>query len=138
MYLILLVLGLLIGAVFLVFLLLGDKRESRLESQEKAFQEQVTVASEPVEGSWPPPLEASARPQPSAPLQPTKRASGNGRQILRTFFRYRNAAAGVLFISAVVYASYPEINFAWVLLGTISAAALFGAVHAEYKKRRRT
>ena len=138
MYLILLVLGLLIGGVFLVFLLLGDKRESRLEAQKKAFQEQVTVASEPVEGSWPPPLEVSAWPQPSAPLQPTKHASGNGRQILRTFFRYRNAAAGVLFISAVVYASYPEINFAWVLLGTISAAALFGAVHAEYKKRRRT
>ena len=127
MYLILLALGLLIGAVFLVFLLLGDKRESRLE-----------VASEPVEGSWPPPLEASARPHPSAPLQSTKHASGNGRQILRTFFRYRNAAAGVLFISAIVYASYPEINFAWVLLGTISAAALLGAVHAQYKKRRRT
>ena len=127
MYLILLALGLLIGAVFLVFLLLGDKRESRLE-----------VASEPVEGSWPPPLEASARPHPSALLQSTKHASGNGRQIRRTFFRYRNAAAGVLFISAIVYASYPEINFAWVLLGTISAATLLGAVHAQYKKRRRT
>ena len=36
MYVILFFLGLLIGAVFLVVLLIGDKREARLEAQKKS------------------------------------------------------------------------------------------------------
>ena len=48
MYVILLVLGLGIGAVFLGVLLIGDRKEARLEAQKKAAQEQIIRASQPV------------------------------------------------------------------------------------------
>jgi len=138
LYLILLALGLFVGAVFLIILLIGDKRESRLEAQKKAYQEHIASAYDPIEGAWPPPPTVSASSAVPEPASGAKSLHGNGRKIMRTFLRYRNTVAGVLFVSAIVYASYPEINFVWVLLGTVTAAILLQAIGAYYQKRRRT
>ena len=138
MYLILLVVGLLVGAVFLVVVLIGDKREVRLEAQKRAYQERITAANTPIEGAWPPPPGISTLPSVPEPTSRAKPVNGKGKKIVRTFLRYRNTAAGILFVSAIVYASYPEINFVWVLLAVVTAAILVEVTVAHYQNRRRT
>lgn len=49
-------LGLTVGAVFLIVLLNGDRREAR----KKARQEQMAEASREREGVWPPPPNRSS------------------------------------------------------------------------------
>ncbi len=97
-YLILLVLGLLIGAVFLAVLLIGDRKEARLEAQRKALQEQIASASQPVEGAWPPPPGTSALPDFVLPATPAKTTGtrASNRKMVRTFFQIRNAAIGTV------------------------------------------
>ncbi len=49
------VIGLTVGGVFLVYLLIGDRREAKREAQEKARRTQLAEASQEYEGVWPPP-----------------------------------------------------------------------------------
>ena len=58
--------------------------------------------------------------------------------MVRTFLRYRNYAGGVLFVSAIVYASYPQFNFVWVLLITVLVAIVIGLVMAKLSKSQQS
>ncbi len=137
-YLILLILGLLIGAGFLGALLIGDRKEAHLEAQRKALLEQVTSAGRPVEGAWPPPPSTSALPNfalPASARQPAPRRAAN-RQMVRTFFLVRNCAVGVVILSFIIYSCFPKLAFEWVLLGTALAAVLVWGGVMLVKKRR--
>ena len=137
LYLILLVLGLLVGAGFLVVLLIGDRREARLEAQKRALREQVAAARRPVEGAWPPPPTAEALPPPQPALPAGQsRAPGANRNMVRTFFRVRNYAAGTALMAYTIYSCFPRLSFVWVLLGTALAAVLLAAVSAKLKQSR--
>lgn len=137
MYLILLVLGLCIGAVFLVVLLIGDKREARREAEKKALQEQITAAGTPVEGTWPPPPSAAALPDFSQPTPSTKMslAPGTSRNMVRAFFRFRGYAAGTLVVAFIIYSAYPQLNFGWILLATATAFVALAAAITILKKK---
>jgi hypothetical protein len=128
--LILLGLGLLVGAVFLGVLLIGDKKEARLEAQKKALQEQVTQASQPVAGAWPPPPDISALHGLSQPtvLSPKPGATRAANQkMVRMFFLIRNYAVGTVILAYIIYSCLPRFNFGWILLATaLAAAALWG------------
>src|SRR3569833_536477 len=56
MYLILIILGVLIGAEFLIDLLIGDRREAAAKERQRMIREAVEAAKEHQEGSWPPPV----------------------------------------------------------------------------------
>lgn len=138
-YLILLILGLLIGAGFLVVLLISDKKEARLEAQRKALQEQAAQAGQPVEGAWPPPPSTSALPDfalPASARQPVPRRAAN-RQMVRTFFLVRNWAVGVVILAYIIYSCFPNLAFGWVLLATALAAAMGWGGSLLWKKRLR-
>lgn len=139
-YLFLLILGLLIGASFLVVLLIGDRKEARLEAQRKALQEQVTSAGQPVEGAWPPPPSTSALPDfalPASVRQPAPRRAAN-RQMVRTFFLVRNCVAGVVVLAFIIYSCFPQLAFEWVLLGAaLAAVAVWGGMTFVKKRRLR-
>ncbi len=131
LYLLLLVLGLLIGAVFLVVLLIGDRKEARLEAQQKMLQEQRVQAGQPVDGAWPPPPSVSARlnlSQPTSSSQ-TALARAASRKMVRTFFLIRNYALGTTVLSYIIYSCFPRFDFVWVLLATaLVSAAIWTAV----------
>ncbi len=139
-YFILLVLGLLIGAVFLVVLLIGDKKEARLEAQKKALREQAAQVSQPVEGAWPPPPSTSTLPDfalPSSARQPAPRRTAS-RQMVRTFFLARNCAIGVVALAYIIYSCFPKLAFQWVLLATLLlAVAVWGGMMLVKKRRPR-
>lgn len=124
MYLVLLVLGLLIGAVFLAVLLVGDRREARLEAERETLREQVAAAREPVEGAWPPPVGASALPHVAEPARPVRAplAPGANRKMVWKFFRYRGYVVATVIVAYIIYDAYPHLNFGWVLLATALAA----------------
>ncbi len=130
MYLILLVLGLLIGAVFLAVLLVGDRREARLEAQREALREQVGAAGEPVEGVWPPPPSASALPRIAEPASPPRAplAPGANRNMVWKFFRYRGYVVATVIVAYIIYDAYPHLNFGWVLLTTALAAGVLAVL----------
>ena len=137
-YLILLILGLLIGAGFLIVLLIGDKKEARLKAQQEALQEQVTSAGQPVEGAWPPPPNTSALPNfalPASARQPAPRRAAN-RQMVRTFFLVRNCAIGIIVLAYIIYSCFPRLAFEWVLFGTALAAVVVWGGTTLVKKRR--
>ncbi len=140
MYLILLVLGLSVGAVFLVVLLVGDRREARLEAQREALRGQIAAAHEPVEGVWPPPLNAPALPQIAPPVRPAKTplAPGANRNMVWKFFRYRGYVVATVIVAFIIYDAYRQFNFGWVLLITALAAAALGAVVTRLGKSRRS
>ena len=132
MYLILLVLGLGIGAVFLAVLLIGDRKEARREAHKKAAPEQIAQSSQPTEGAWPPPPSVSAPilslETPMVPANPAAKRAAN-RKMVRNFFLARNYAAGTLVLSYIIYSCFPHLNFVWVLLATAGAAlAVWGAL----------
>ena len=138
MYVILLFLGLLIGAVFLVVLLIGDRREARLEAQRKLMQEQIAGASQPVEGAWPPPPSAEAvptMPPPSASAKP-KLAPGTTTKIIRAFFRFRSYAAATIVVAYIIYSSYPRLNFGWILLAAAIAFVVLAIVVTKLQQSR--
>ena len=127
-YLILLVLGLFGGAVFLVVLLIGDKRESRLAAQKQALQEQLLSAHEPVEGAWPPPPSQTALlPAFAVPSARPALRSEATRKMVNTFFRLRNYTLGTVFLAYLFYSCFPQFNFGWVLLTTAGAAIALAA-----------
>lgn len=135
MYLILLGLGLGIGAVFLAVLLIGDRKEARLEAQRKAVQEQIAQSSQPTEGAWPPPPSVSAPPTtPAASAKPAAIRAAN-RKMVRNFFLVRNYAAGTLVLAYIVYSCFPHLNFVWVLVATAGAAAAVWGVLGLWKRR---
>ncbi len=137
-YLILLVLGLLIGAGFLVVLLIGDRKEARLEAQRKALLEQVTSAGQPVEGVWPPPPSTSALPDFALPATSAKTTitRASNRKMVRTFFQIRNAAIGTLILAYIIYSCFPRLNFGWVLCVTVLAVGVVWGAMTLVKKRR--
>lgn len=136
LYLILLILGLLLGAVFLGVLLAGDRREARLEAQAKALQEQITAASAPSEATWPPPPSAAARPQPSPSKPPAKPAPapGSSRAMVQAFFRLRNYAIGTVLTAYLISTGFPRLGFVWALLITALAAVPLMAISAKRQK----
>lgn len=139
MYLILLVLGLGIGAVFLTVLLIGDRKEAQREAQRKAVQEQIAQSSQPTEGAWPPPPVVLASPPagtPSVPAHPAATRAAN-RKMVRNFFLVRNYAAGTLVAAYIVYSCFPHLDFVWALLGTAGAALAVWGVLALWKRRAR-
>ncbi len=140
MYVILLVLGLGIGAVFLVVLLIGDRKEARLEAQRKAAQEQRVQASQPVEGAWPPPPSVSASPVFSpyaAPAKPAVTRAAN-RKMVRNFFLVRNYAIATVILAYILYSCFPRFRFEWVLAATaLAAAVLWGVLTLRGRLRRR-
>jgi Flp pilus assembly protein protease CpaA len=139
MYLILLILGLLIGAVFLVVLLIGDKKEARLEAQKKAMQEQIAQAGQPVDGAWPPPPSASALPSFALPASSARQpgpARAANRKMVRTFFQIRNGAIGTVVLAFIIYSCFPQLAFEWVLLTTALAAGLGWGGMILLKKRQ--
>ena len=119
-YWLLLILGILIGAVFLLVLLVGDKREANREAQRKALLEDMKQANKNAEHVWPPPPKAPALPYPSAfsPLLKSTRPSGNSRQIMRIFYWVRNYAIGAVLIAYIVCACFPRLPFGSTLLTT--------------------
>ncbi len=124
MYLILLVLGLGIGAVFLTVLLIGDRKEARLEAQREALNEQFAQARQPTEGVWPPPPTVPALPLstlPPASAKPTATRAAS-RKMVRNFFLVRNYAGATLVLACIIYSCLPHLNFIWVLLATAGAA----------------
>lgn len=134
-YLILLALGLLIGGVFLAALLVGDKKEARLEAQQKALREQAAQASQPVEGAWPPPPSASALPDTPPPAKAAATRAAN-RKMVRTFYLVRNGAIGVAVLACIVYSCFPRLAFGAVLLVTALAGGLvWGAITLAHKRR---
>jgi len=139
-YLILLVLGLLIGAGFLVVLLIGDRKEARLEAQKKAMQEQIAQAGQPVDGVWPPPPSASALPSFALPAssarQPGPTRAAN-RKMVRTFFQIRNGAIGTVVLAYIVYSCFPKLAFEWVLLATALAVGLLWGGIMLFKKMQK-
>ncbi len=139
MYLILLVLGLLIGAGFLTVLLIGDRKEARLEAQKKAMQEQIAQASQPVEGAWPPPPNTPALPNfalPASSRQPTPTRAAN-RKMVRTFFLVRNGAIGTVILAYIVYSCFPRLSFGWVLLAAVLAAGIvWGGITLAKKMKK--
>ena len=139
-YLILLILGLLVGGVFLVVLLIGDKKEARLEAQRKALQEQIAQAGQPQEGAWPPPPSASALPDLSQPIASAKPAfaPGRNRQMVRTFFLIRNYAAGTGILAYIIYCCFSQVNFGWILLTTALAAFAVWVVSIKLKRSRQS
>ena len=139
MYLILLVLGLGIGAVFLIVLLIGDRKEARREAQRKAVQEQMAQSSQPVEGAWPPPPSVSVQLPPTPPMTSAKPAATRAanRRMVRNFFLVRNYAAGTLVLAYIVYSCFPRLNFVWVLLATAGAALAVWGVLRLWKRRVR-
>lgn len=139
-YFILLILGLLIGAIFLTVLLIGDRKEARLEAQRKAMQVQMTEASQPVKGTWPPPPSVSALPDlsQSAPIPNPTVTREKNRKMVRTFFLVRNYAAGTVILAYIVYSCFPQLNFGWVLLGTALAAGAVWAVLTKLGQTRQS
>ncbi|MGI4788403.1 MAG: hypothetical protein ACRYFS_06080 [Janthinobacterium lividum] len=139
-YFILLILGLLIGAVFLTVLLIGDRKEARLEAQRKAMQSQRTEASQPQEGAWPPPPSGSALPglSQAAPIANPAVTREKNRKMVRTFFLVRNYAAGTVILAYIVYSCFPQFNFGWVLLGTALTAAVLWAVLTKLRQTRQS
>ena len=125
-YLILLVLGLLIGAVFLVVLLISDKKEARLQAQQKAQRAQAAQAGQPVEGAWPPPPSGAALPGFALPATPAKTTAtwASNRKMVRTFFQIRNAAIGALVLAYIIYSCFPRLDFGWVLCATALAVGV--------------
>ena len=126
MYVILLFLGLGIGAAFLVVLLIGDRKEARLEARQRRAKEQMRQANQPVDGAWPPPPSVSAPPASdfspyAAPVKPGPTRASN-RAMVRTFFLARNYAASILVLSYIVYSFFPRLPFGWVLAATALAA----------------
>jgi hypothetical protein len=139
MYLILLILGLLIGAVFLVVLLIGDKKEARLEAQKKAMQEQIAQAGQPVDGAWPPSPSASALPSFALPASSARQPSPTretNRKMVRTFFQIRNGAIGTVVLAFITYSCFPKLAFEWVLLATALGAGLIWGGMTLLKKRQ--
>ena len=137
MYLILLVLGLLIGAVFLAVLLVGDRKEARREAQQKALQEQAAQAGQPVEGAWPPPPSASTLPYAPPPAKTAATRAAN-RKMVRTFYLVRNGAIGVVVLAYIVYSCFPRLAFGWILLVTALAGAfVWGGISLVNKRRIR-
>ena len=139
MYLILLVLGLGIGAVFLAVLLIGDRKEARREAHKKAVQEQIAQSSQPTEGAWPPPPSMSVLPPSVPPPASAKSAAirAANRKIVRNFFLVRNYAAGTLVLAYIVYSCFPHLNFVWVLPATAGAALVVWGVLRLWKRRTR-
>ncbi len=139
MYLILMVLGLGIGAVFLIVLLIGDRKEVRRDAQRKAVQEQMAQSNQPVEGAWPPPPNVSVLPPVVPPTAPAKLAATRAanRKMVRNFFLVRNYAAGTLVLAYIVYSCLPRLNFIWVLLATAGAALAVWGVLRLWKRRVR-
>lgn len=137
MYLILLVLGLGIGAVFLAVLLIGDRKEARREAQRKAVQEQIAQSSQPTEGAWPPPPSVSALPPVVPPLASAKPAATRAasRKMVRNFFLVRNYAAGTLVLAYIVYSCFPQLNFVWVLPATAGAMLTVWCVLSLWMRR---
>ena len=131
LYFILLVVGLLIGAIFLVVLLIGDKKEARLVAQKIALQEQIKQASQQMEGAWPPPLSASAMPDLSQPAPPPKSTTTREttRKIIRTYSLLSNYAIGAVILAFIIYSCFPRCNFGWVLLATaLAVLAVWGVI----------
>ncbi len=138
MYLFLLVLGLLIGASFLIVLLVGDKKEARLEAQKKAMREQIAQASQPLEGAWPPPPTA-ALPDFALPASPAKTTStrASNRKMVRTFFQIRNAAVGTVVLAYIIYSCFPRLSFGWVLCVTaLMAGMVWGGIVLAKRRPR--
>ena len=135
MYLILLVLGLGIGAVFLVLLLIGDRKEAQRETQRKAVQEQIAQSSQPVEGAWPPPPSVSAPPAPSVfPVKPAVTYTSN-RKMVRNFFLIRNYTIATVVLAYIIYSCVPRFGFGWVLVATAGAAVAVWGVMTFWKRR---
>ncbi len=140
MYLILLFLGLLIGAVFLVVLLIGDRKEARLEARKKAVQEQISRSREPVDGSWPPPpsVPLPAEFSPYAASAPPRAVRTSNRKMVRTFFLVRNSAIAVVTAVFIVYSCFPRLPFGWVLLATaLAALAVWGGLMLLQRSKQR-
>ncbi len=140
MYLILFVLGLLIGAVFLAVLLVGDRREARLEAQREALREQMGAAGEPVEGVWPPPPSVSALPRITEPASPPRAplAPGANQNLVWKFFRYRGYVVATVIVAFIIHDAYPQFNFGWVLLATALAAGGVAVLVTRLGKSRRS
>lgn len=137
MYLILLGLGLLIGAVFLVVLLIGDKKEARLEAQQKALREEAAQANQAVEGAWPPPPSASPLPDLAPPpLAKNAVTRAANRKMVQTFFLVRNIAIGAVVLAYIIYSCFPRLSFGEVLLVTALAALVVGGGIVLVNKRR--
>lgn len=138
-YLILLFLGLGIGAVFLTVLLLGDRKEARREAHAKAVQEQIAQSGQPAEGAWPPPPSVSALPPAILPPASAKSAATRAasRKMVRNFFLVRNYAVATLVLAYIIYSCFPHFDFVWVLAATAGAAlAVWGAL-TLWKRRVR-
>ena len=125
MYLILLALGLSIGAVFLVILLIGDKREAKLEVQRRTLQEQINSDADPIMGQAIP----STRPA---------LAPGTSRKMVRAFYWIRGYVAGTAVVAFIIYSSYPRLNFGWVLVMTALAFTALAMIITAFKKSRRS
>ena len=133
-YLILLILGLLIGAVFLAVLLVGDRKEARLEAQKKALREQAAQSGQ-AEGAWPPPPSAPALTEPPSSPKPRLGRTAN-RKMVRTFFQIRNAAVGTVVLAYIVYSCFPHVSFGWVLLATaLAVGVVWGGIILVNKRR---
>lgn len=138
MYLVLLVLGLGIGAVFLAVLLIGDRKEARRDAQRRAVQEQMAQSSQPTEGAWPPPPSVSVLPPPTPPMTAAKPAAiraANGKMV-RNFFLVRNYAIATLVLAYIICSCFPRLNFIWVLPATAGAAFVIWGV-TLWKRRVR-
>ena len=133
-HLILLFLGLGIGAVFLVVLLIGDWKEARRAAHAKAVQEQ---ARQPVEGAWPPPPIVSALPPQPAFAKPAATRAAS-RKMVKNFFLVRNYTLAVVVLAYIVYSCLPRFNFVWVLLATAGTALVIRAALALWKRRVRS
>ena len=135
-YLILLFLGLGIGAVFLAVLLIGDRKEARRDAHAKAVQEQILQAGQPTDGAWPPPPNVSALPPP-APAASAKSAATRAasRKMVRNFFLIRNYALAVVVLAYIIYSCFPHFDFGWVLLATAGAALAVWGTLTLWKRR---
>jgi Flp pilus assembly protein TadB len=138
-YLVPLVLGLGIGAVFLVVLLIGDRKEARREAQKKAVQEQIAQAGQPAGGGWPPPSVLAlpgASAVPASPANPAATRAAN-RKMVRNFFLVRNYAAGTLVLAYIVCSCFPHLDSVWGLLTAAGAVLAVWGVLRLWKRRIR-